>query len=191
MMNTVLLSWNDVEKILQWAKDNKSLVYQFPEPVKNVYLCIDKWKAKIIRYGNKVKINHWMDNKGKGTQEFKLGSPITVIQDKTVFHGPDKATMITTYAAIMAYMVYAPKEVMKEPSAKAIHSPGGPRKASKGYTYILHRVTTKATQGGHHRSPQGVFTVRGHYRHYKNGKTLWIDEYQKGTGEHKDKTYKL
>ncbi|MGN0558388.1 MAG: hypothetical protein ACI4IS_02940 [Acutalibacteraceae bacterium] len=35
---------------------------------------------------------------------------------------------------------------------------------------------------GHHRSPEGVFEVRGHFRHYKNtGKVVWIDGYLKGT----------
>ena len=35
---------------------------------------------------------------------------------------------------------------------------------------------------GHHRSPEGVFEVRGHFRHYKRtGKIVWIDSYMKGT----------
>lgn len=34
-----------------------------------------------------------------------------------------------------------------------------------------------------HRSPEGVFSVRGHFRKYKSGKVIWIDEYLKGTDE--------
>lgn len=35
---------------------------------------------------------------------------------------------------------------------------------------------------GHHRSPEGVFEVRGHFRYYKkSGKIVWIDNYLKGT----------
>lgn len=35
---------------------------------------------------------------------------------------------------------------------------------------------------GHHRSPEGIFEVRGHFRHYKkSGKIVWIDNYLKGT----------
>lgn len=35
---------------------------------------------------------------------------------------------------------------------------------------------------GHHRSPEGVFEVRGHFRHYKKtNKIVWIDGYLKGT----------
>lgn len=33
---------------------------------------------------------------------------------------------------------------------------------------------------GSHRSPEGVFPVRGHLRRYKNGHVVWIDGYLKG-----------
>jgi hypothetical protein len=39
---------------------------------------------------------------------------------------------------------------------------------------------------GHHRSPEGVFEVRGHFRKYKNGKIIWIDSYLKGTDKEED-----
>lgn len=32
-----------------------------------------------------------------------------------------------------------------------------------------------------HKSPEGIFSVRGHFRKYKSGKVIWIDEYLKGT----------
>lgn len=31
-----------------------------------------------------------------------------------------------------------------------------------------------------HKSPEGIFSVRGHFRKYKDGKIVWIDEYLKG-----------
>lgn len=31
-----------------------------------------------------------------------------------------------------------------------------------------------------HRSPEGIFSVRGHFRKYKSGKIVWISEYLKG-----------
>lgn len=35
---------------------------------------------------------------------------------------------------------------------------------------------------GYHKSPEGVFSVRGHLRHYKKtGKVVWIEGYLKGT----------
>ena len=44
---------------------------------------------------------------------------------------------------------------------------------------------------GERRSPHGQFNVRGHFRHLKGGKVIWIAEYKKGTGAKKNKTYKL
>lgn len=41
------------------------------------------------------------------------------------------------------------------------------------------------------RVPGGIFTVRGHYRHYKSGKVVWVSEYKKGTGKMRRKTYKV
>lgn len=34
-----------------------------------------------------------------------------------------------------------------------------------------------------HRSPEGIFSVRGHFRKYKSGKVIWIDEFLKGNKE--------
>lgn len=44
---------------------------------------------------------------------------------------------------------------------------------------------------GHHRSPEHAFAVRGHFRHYSDGKVVWIEGYVKGTKEKKDKRYVL
>lgn len=40
--------------------------------------------------------------------------------------------------------------------------------------------------------PTREISVRGHYRHYRSGKTIWIDEYKKNTGkDKKSKKYDL
>ena len=50
-------------------------------------------------------------------------------------------------------------------------------RAFQGRTYA---VCTRA-----HRSPEGVFGVRGHFRHNRNGTVTWIDEYLKGVEKDK------
>lgn len=40
-----------------------------------------------------------------------------------------------------------------------------------------------AINSHNHRSPEGVFSVRGHFRKYKSGKIIWIDEYLKGVNK--------
>lgn len=37
-----------------------------------------------------------------------------------------------------------------------------------------------AAEARSHKSPEGVFSVRGHFRKYKSGKVIWIDEFLKG-----------
>lgn len=62
-----------------------------------------------------------------------------------------------------------------------------------GTTYILHSSGKRLSVApkGHHASPSCSFTVRGHFRHYRSGKTVWIAEYRKGTGKEQSKTYKI
>lgn len=47
-------------------------------------------------------------------------------------------------------------------------------------TFRKFKDTVYAVPIGSHRSPEGVFGVRGHFRKNKNGKIIWIDDYMKG-----------
>jgi hypothetical protein len=130
-------------------------------------------------------------------------------------------SVLTVYASLMALMTYgeiknenpvvnfsepaSQSPVLENKNEKAVVNLQKQKKKKKGksvstkqsITYILRsspngslRVTT---QGSHsHASPKGVFSVRGHFRHYKNGNVVWVAEYKKGTkGEKKGKNYKL
>lgn len=48
------------------------------------------------------------------------------------------------------------------------------------YTIKPYKDSLYAVGLGTHRTPEGVFSVRGHIRRYKDGKTVWIDSYLKG-----------
>ena len=191
-MDRIVLSWQDAETIGKWAVENKKLVYSYPVPLKNLQIILNKtWIADIERRGNKVKIRHTIDGINRGTQVFKLGKTQKTEFNNSTLQGPDFATVLMVYVSTMAYMVYAKEYMERLPRKTAIHRTGSPSKAGKGYTYILHKTSTAAPQGGHHRSPQGTFSVRGHYRHYKTGKTVWIKEYRKGTGKETGREYRL
>lgn len=194
-MNKVILSWKDFQTLLSWHKENKNLVSSFPQPLKNVSIIIkDKgmdWQGEINRKNDKVKIHHVINGMNHGTQVWRIGKNPRIEKDKTDLDGPDKLTIYYAYTSLMAFMVYAKDRTEKIIRKAAIHRPGIPRKAGEGYTYIFRRAGTGTPQEGHHRSPEGVFTVRGHYRKYKTGKTIWIKEYKKGTGRELERTYKL
>ncbi len=124
-------------------------------------------------------------------------------------------SMLTIYASLMALMVYGNKvtyedfmEALEELEEAELRTPvpmtekqlrqilkSKPKPAPKqqGITYIIHTSKSgkiSARVKGGHASPSGVFTVRGHYRHYKSGKVVWIPEFKKGEGKKKRKTYK-
>ena len=122
---------------------------------------------------------------------------------------------LTIYASLMALMVYGNEFVLPDPEnthttqsdspvvdAGRTQRTASPRKANKpaknpskkpSVTYILSLTKTGPTirPRGTHASPNGIFSVRGHYRHYKSGKVVWIAEYKKGTGRKKNTIYKI
>lgn len=60
-----------------------------------------------------------------------------------------------------------------------------PTGRNEGFDKVIvfrkHKDKVYAVPTHYHRSPEGVFEVRGHFRHYKDGKLVWIDSYLKGT----------
>lgn len=133
----------------------------------------------------------------------KLGKKI--LKDIGALKSEDKFTMLKLYLCLMAIMAYGeylqenkniPVEqivaVAKE-KQKTKETKRKNRKKTNGFVYILKQTKKGAivVPKGSHASPQGSFTVRGHFRHYKSGKVVWVDEFMKGTGKVKDKNYKL
>jgi hypothetical protein len=109
----------------------------------------------------------------------------------------DVQSCLTVYCSLMALMAYGRPIINQEPETKETqpHKAGNRRHSQNktNTTYIIRSLNgvLTALPRGSHASPKGVFSVRGHYRHYKNGKTVWIAQYQKGTGRKKPKTYKI
>lgn len=106
--------------------------------------------------------------------------------------------MFTVYGSLMALMVYGNDGVEHheystgKSNGKSNGKSSAARQRKAEATYILRRSNGRVgvRQQGSHASPNGVFTVRGHWRHYKSGKEVWIAEYRKGCGKKKNKTYK-
>ena len=102
--------------------------------------------------------------------------------------------MFTVYGSLMALMVYGNDGVERREysNAKSAGKSSAARKCKAEATYILRHSNgcVGVIQHGAHASPIGVFTVRGHWRHYKSGKEVWIAEYRKGCGKKKNKTYR-
>lgn len=57
------------------------------------------------------------------------------------------------------------------------------RGGDRTFVFRPYKDTCYAVSSGSHRSPDGVFPVRGHFRQYKDGKIIWIDSFFKGLGK--------
>lgn len=119
----------------------------------------------------------------------------------------EKGDTLAKYAilwfSLMLMAVYYRPEVEK---TKQEESPKPKRKSGKKHkqrtkdaihslcptTYIIGTAVVKGLPK-HHRKPDHEFSVRGHYRHYKSGKVVWIPEHQRcvGKGKERDKIYKV
>ena len=201
-MDKIILSSQDVETLLKWRDNNADMVRRNPAPFKAIMLEFPETKITIKAYNDAGKIAFYLQvdgNKaGKITGQQLPGGLFQEKKNTTKLKKEDVQSVITVYASLMAFIVY------HEPgTAPARQDPrqGRPQKSSKGkrqrrkngITYLFSSSTSgpRIHPRGHHRSPAGVFTVRGHYRRYKNGKTVWIAPYTKGSGASKGKTYKL
>ena len=200
-MDKIILSSQDVETLLEWRDHNADLVRRNAAPFKGVMLEFPETNIIIKAYNDAGKIAFYLQVNGKKAGKITgLQLPGGLFQEKkntTKLLKDDVQSIITVYASLMALIVYhkpaaaaAAKELRQERPKKAKN---GVQRRKNGITYLLKSSASgpRIQQRGQHSSPAGAFTVRGHYRHYKNGKTVWIRPYHKGTGGHKDKVYKL
>ena len=188
-MDKIILSSADIETLLKWRDNNIDLVRQSPAPFKGIILDFPESK-KTIKAINDARL-------GKITGLHLPGAFFKIYKDTTGLKPDDVQSIITVYASLMALIVF--HEPTPAPGAKretlqpGKTIKGKQRQKAKGKTYILKRSGADPIVSipGTRAKPSGAFGVRGHYRRYKDGRTVWIKPYKKGTGKETDKTYKL
>ena len=200
-MDRIILLNKDVETLLKWRDNNADLVRRNPAPFKGIILEFPETHINIKAYNDAGKIAFYIringSSAGKITGRQLPGGLLQVKKNTTKLNSDDIQSIITVYASLMALIVYhkpeaaaAAKEARQERPKKAKNSQ---ERHKNSVTYLLKYGSNgpRIQQRGQHSSPAGVFTVRGHYRHYKDGRSVWIKPYKKGTGDQKNKTYKL
>ena len=200
-MDKIILSSSDVETLLQWRDNNINLVRRSAAPFKGILLEFPETKINIKAINDGGRITFYIHingiRAGKITGQQLPGGLFHISKNTTKLKSDDIQSIITVYASLMALIVYhepAPAAAAK-PRKKSTGKAKQQRRqqAKPGKTYILKHSSRgpSLSTPGSHASPAGVFSVRGHYRHYKDGRTVWIKPYEKGQGKQKDKTYKL
>ena len=200
-MDKIILSNKDVETLLKWRDQNKDLIRRNAAPFKGILLQFPESFIDIKAYNDAGKITFYLFinglKAGKITGRQLPGGLLQVKKNTTKLSSDDIQSIITVYASLMALIVYhkpeaaaAAKEAGRERPKKAKN---GQERRKNSVTYLLKHSSSgpRIQQRGKHSSPAGVFTVRGHYRYYKNGRAVWIEPYTKGTGKQNNKTYKL
>ena len=200
-MDKIILSNKDVETLLKWRDQNKDLIRRNAAPFKGILLQFPESFIDIKAYNDAGKITFYLFinglKAGKITGRQLPGGLLQVKKNTTKLSSDDIQSIITVYASLMALIVYhkpeaatATKEARQERPKKAKN---GQERRKNSVTYLLKHSSSgpRIQQRGKHSSPAGVFTVRGHYRYYKNGRAVWIEPYTKGTGKQNNKTYKL
>jgi len=102
---------------------------------------------------------------------------------------------VLTCFAIFQYINHKPATIITERASRAVkkrgkHKQGGKTKIIKVNTVKYTFDLTKEDKREYTRKTES-WLVRGHYRHYKNGKKVWIKPTVKGKGETSGNTYKL
>lgn len=202
-MDKIELSVEDIEALLKWRDGHKDEVRSHPAPLKAVEIVIPHsgFRIKGIREGDAIRLHISRYYEQFGNCSFVRRADGMWVSTKNRTRGvtqEDLQSALTVYCTVMALMTYGsravePRQERREEKPRTKATKTLSRKPVKRTTYILRRDngTFLVAPRGSHASPGGIFTVRGHYRHYKSGKVVWIAEYRKGTGKKKSKTYKM
>ncbi len=201
-MDRVELSHDDARRLLAWRDEHVDEVHSLPAPLKAVKIVFVESGFEItgVREGDVLKLHIGRNGRKIGNVVFEArqhDGKMTLKKNKDNVHHDHIESALTVYCSLMALMVYGERPVTSAPDAPNHKAPETSKRPAtqrkRRTTYILQTRNGKllASPRGSHASPSGIFTVRGHYRHYKSGKVVWIAEYQKGTKKKRRKTYKM
>ena len=200
-MDKIILSSKDVETLLEWRDNNRDIVRRNAAPFRGIILEFPDTgiNIKAIRDGEKLTFHVWIrgSKAGKITGLQLPGGLFKEQKDTTKLQKEDKQSIITVYASLMALIVYhepeptAAREPRQEREKKAKKTKQRAQKSGVTYLFRSSSSGPQVIRRGGHARPAGAFTVRGHYRHYKDGRAVWIKPYKKGAGKQQHKTYKL
>ena len=205
-MDKVIFKIKDVDALLAWRDNHPDLVRSLPMPLKALEFIFPEsgWSFKAVREKEFITFHPALRGKPVGKMKLRVcpGGKLAMVKRDNILKGEDVETIITVYCSTMALMVYGigsrvvettPSLVVSQKPTEARESISGNKKGKdtrNGVTYILRatRDGVAAIPQGGHASPSREFSVRGHFRHYKSGKVVWVDEYRKGTDQKKKKS---
>lgn len=204
-MDKLILTREDVTALIAWRDEHKAEVRSHPASLRALEIIAPEvgWSPKGIRDGDTLRLHANQSGQSLGCCQFtRLPNGFwSATKNRMQTSQEHLQSLLSIYCVVMAVMAYgwqkpdedeeSEEKPERKPSKKA--KKRAKPKAGKPITYIIRRANgavTVAPKGSRAR-PRGEFSVRGHYRHYRSGKVIWIAEYRKGTGKKKSKIYKM
>jgi hypothetical protein len=145
---------------------------------------------KVVEWRSNLETGDIEDLRIAAEGEKKVGMAILLARDNTV------AKCVGKFRSLMLFAAYYREEVMASRVVSRVAKPrknGSPRKGGKRmltvrrYTIGSEMLSELPRKYERHTESWGV---RGHYRNYKNGKTVWVRPYVKGElNKRNDKEY--
>lgn len=208
-MDKCILTKDDVIALFAWRDRNVDLVRRACCPCKAIEVIIsdNDLRIKYVRDGNLISIHFVI-----GREVFNYKAEVLPFGKWKILKKPLKGigadqNMIESiaglYFALMALITYGDDVTYTEPELKVIEQvtekrmerENAPRNIKRDNTiYLFNREPSGKLiikRKGERSTPRGEFNVRGHFRHLKNGKVIWIHEFKKGVGKRRNKTFKL
>lgn len=188
MSNRIFMDDESYEILREWSEQNLNYVLTedfffkhcemiFKEVDVKAYVDVKKNKEiRInIKQHNTQIIKSFLERTPDGPNHYNLGYNICNENLTNEAASHTVQVVATAYLMANAYLFFGNKLENRE--VKAVGRNDG---EDKVIVFRKHRDKFYYIPVKAHKSPEGVFSVRGHIRHYKNGKDIWIDEYLKG-----------
>lgn len=204
-MVKIPLTVEQINALLKWRDEHKELVRACVVPFPECSIISENGIKIRVESITSIVYKFTVTNFSQGSLmgRFFYDSELFAVYHDSPKLSEDKTqTAITTWATVMAYIVnFEPEIVEKEPEeteSKEIEMrSASPRKQKRPQNSVLYLNPIKYIADGKnatHRKytpPSCAFSVRGHYRHMKSGKVVYVHPYEKNTGKQKDRRNKI
>lgn len=217
-MDKIYISQDGENKLFRWRDEHKNLVRNYKASIKKVkYILLDETNNPVIITvidSGEARVDFTITRQGKRLDSFCYDRYRMTVNEKWYTLKEPKAVKeaksagrqeaISIHASTQALLNHRQKikvdrkQEFRETVAKMVERiEYKERKKNKDniikISDIIYTPVEASTRSfRNYTKPTREISVRGHYRHYRSGKTIWIDEYKKNTGENKKpKKYNL
>lgn len=201
------LKAQQIDDLLQWRDEHKELVraavIPFPEceiiSENGVKIRVKQQAPFSTVYG--FTVSDTIAHEVNGRFNYATLTGIVTHGAPQLSH-EDTQTAITVWATVMAYIVNFKPEVIEKESEETAHEATPKNKtrrkaANKPANRVIYLNPISYTTNEKNRlqrkytAPACAFSVRGHYRHLKSGKIVYVHPYEKNAGKSKDTRNKI